>query len=191
MEKDAFGFLDIGSGGGFDSLEISRLLSKLPEKDSIFTRISIVNVDIDTFWLQQNENLSNLLYEGKPSIVRRNMSIFDYINRQLYLDDFMDRPNLLISCNGFAEFFEDEPLGQLFKAIARMTKDFKGHVYLILPFAVKNYVQESMARVVGFNYRARDIATITRMIQENFPDFTLETNSQFSQLILMLHRKAA
>lgn len=190
-EKEDFGFLDIGSGGGFDSLEIARLVSSIADKGDAHSRISIVNVDIDTFWLKQNEKLSDLLYKGKPPIVRRNMSVFDYLDNKTYMDDFPDRSNLVISCNGFAEFFEDELLRSLFSSISRMTSDFTGRVSLIIPFAVKNRLQEFLSRMVGFNYLARDIADISNMIQDNFPGFSLEVRSQFSQMIFLLHRKAS
>ncbi len=62
-----FALLDIGCGGGFDGIEVHRIMHEIKEKiknQSGFTlpRFRVINNDIDHHWLNNNKIISDLVY---------------------------------------------------------------------------------------------------------------------------------
>lgn len=142
-KNQSFSFLDIGSGGGFDSLEIERLIHRVNElSDNSFEKAyQSLNVDIDEKWLENNKIVAAKLFGLNHHIARENISILNFWenSRNLTLNQY---DNLIISCNGFAEFLSDIELDKLYKEIFKFSQDFEGNVDIILPFANKNKEQE-------------------------------------------------
>jgi len=192
VSGEKFGFMDIGSGGGFDGLEIIRLLrgvENIVEYDELSTAFKIINIDIDKFWMDKNIELTKLS-ELTQNTLRRNISVFDYFESRSYESDLGGFENLVISCNGFAEFFEDRLLSKLFSGISEMTDHFTGTVDVVIPFAVKNVIQEKLSNLVGFNYIARTISEIQKMVSDAFPGFEIRTAEKQSQIVFFLTRGA-
>lgn len=186
--QESFAFVDIGCGGGFDSLEIERILFGLQEElgeEILPGGYDILNLDIDTKWLQNNERLSKLMFGEKSNIRRKNVSIFDYLKEQTYTEEFKNYPNLLVSCNGFAEFLSDEDLRTLYEGIYAMAKTFDGRVDILLPFANKNPQQEALGNKIGFKFRAKEKEFMIQLTKEVFRDFEVTFSEKYSQIVLI------
>lgn len=63
--------------------------------------------------------------------------------------------NIIISCNGFAEFLSDVKIRKLYEEIFKFTQEFKGNVDIILPFANKNKEQEALGKKLVFNSKLK------------------------------------
>lgn len=189
--KESFAFIDIGCGGGFDSLEIERLIlgmNKILKEDVLPNEYDILNIDIDTKWLNNNEKLSKSLFKEKSKIRRCNMSIFDYLNKNSYKEEFSYQDNAMISCNGFAEFLSDEDLKKLYEGIHKMACTFAGKVHIILPFANKNEKQENIGNKIGFKFRAKEKEYMIDLVKEIFNDFKISFKEKHSQIVLILEK---
>lgn len=201
-KNDKFAFLDIGSGGGFDGLEIDRLMIGLSEDNLINTedgdipfgqddpKYKIVNIEIDDVWISTGEALCKKLYGKKSKSFSLNYSIFKYLECERYKKDLAGFENLIISCNGFAEFLEDDLLVKLYMEIYDLTRSFKGQIDLILPYAIRSKKQEKLGNLIGFNYLAREKNYMLRLCSLIFPGFEVSYEEQHSQIVLMLRRKA-
>jgi hypothetical protein len=189
-----FALLDIGCGGGFDGLEVQRIMHGIKEKINKLSGFSlsefkIINIDIDQLWLNNNKILTELLFGDSNLMIRREKSIFDYINEKIYLEDFSDIRHLIVSCNGFAEFFQDHDLNRLLLGIKDITTCVQGNVYFTFQFAIKNIVQEKMAKLIGFPYIARDRNQINQLINRHFDDYRIEYREKYNQVAFSLTRE--
>ncbi|CAH2214546.1 hypothetical protein [Tepidibacter aestuarii] len=180
--KENFAFIDIGCGGGFDSLEVERIMKGI--ESSLDYRI--VNVDIDEKWLKNNENLASKMFGKDSKIIRYNTSVFDYFDKQIYKKDFEGFDNLIVSCNGFAEFFDDDNLTNLYKGIYKLTKEFKGKINIVLPFSVKDEKQEKIGHRVGFRYRTKSKDYMLELVENIFKEFEVDFEEKYSQIVLKL-----
>lgn len=189
--KDSFAFVDIGCGGGFDSLEIERILCGMKDvlkEDVLPKEYDILNIDIDTKWLKNNEKLVEYIFGEKSKIRRCNMSIFDYLNKKSYVEEFASQDNLIVSCNGFAEFLNDEDLKKLYIGIRNMANTFSGKVHIILPFANKNKKQEELGNKIGFKFRAKEKDYMINLIKEIFSDYKVTFSEKYSQIVLLVEK---
>jgi hypothetical protein len=192
-KNEDFAFLDIGSGGSFDGLEIDRLMTGL--RDSLDSSESVsnyktVNIDIDDIWLAIGDLLYDKLFGNKSKAISINDSIFSYLEKQRYKNDLSNFDNLIVSCNGFAEFLEDDLLVKLYMDIYDMTRHFDGQIDLILPYAVRSSKQERLGKVIGFNYLAREKNYMLRLCSLIFPGFEVNYEEKHSQIVLLLRRNA-
>ncbi len=190
-KQEKFAFIDIGCGGGLDSLEIERILTGLNHtlEENISFDYKLVNVDIDEKWLKNNEELTKILFGKESKINRYNMSVFEYFDKKIYEKDFKEFEHLIVSCNGFAEFFEEENLKKLYEGIHHLTKIFKGQVDIILPFAITNQKQEKLGNAIGFKYRAKEKKDMLQLVEGIFKNFKLDYDEAYSQMALKLRRK--
>lgn len=188
-DDNEIGFIDIGSGGGFDGIEILRKLEKLQKAGIPTPNCRAINIDVDDMWLARNQDLIKLMLEDNTATVCRNMSIFDYIDKQVYQDDLPKETNLIVSCNGFAEFFDDDKLQCLFSRMENMISYFEGNKYIIIPFAIRNKKQEKILKMVGFNYIARDRERIVDYIENCFGNgYEIESFEKYSQIVFYIQR---
>jgi len=190
-----FAMLDIGCGGGFDGLEVQRIMHEIKEKKKNqaslrLPNFKIINNDIDRLWLNNNKMLSELLFSDSNLTVRRNKSIFDYINKKIYLGDLRDIHHLIISCNGFAEFLQDHDLIKLLLGIKEITNSIKGDVYFTFQFCVRNPIQVSLATLIGFRYIARERNHINKLIKLYFEDYKIDAEEKYNQVAFSLRRGA-
>ncbi|GEM_PF-3537140 len=189
--KQTFLFLDIGCGGGFDSLEIERLmhrLENLTEKQEWSDFYASLNIDIDQKWLNNNKMLAEELYGDNCNITRENVSAFDFFSKDSYYSIMKQYDNLIISCNGFSEFLTDADLIKLYTGIRNLADKFVGEVYIILPFANKNEKQESIGNKIGFQFRAKDKGKIISIIKEIFEHYSVSYTEEYSQIVLTVER---
>lgn len=189
--KDSFAFVDIGCGGGFDSLEIERIIfgmNNILKENILHKEYDILNIDIDSKWLNNNEKLSKSIFGDRSKIKRCNMSIFDYLNKKSYTKEFPLQNNLIISCNGFAEFLNDEDLKKLYIGIHDMSTTFSGHVHIILPFANKNKKQEELGDKIGFKFRAKEKEYMIDLIKEIFINFKVSFTEKHSQIVILVEK---
>lgn len=189
--KEGFAFIDIGSGGGFDSLEIERVLSRMSSivgKKVIPSEYECLNIDIDTKWLDNNELLSKHIFGDNSRIKRINSSVFDYLEKKSYIDSFSQYDNVIISCNGFAEFLTDNELESLYAGIYELSSTFKGKVSIILPFANRNDKQEKTGNKIGFRYRAKEKDYMIQLVNKTFIDFEVTFVENYSQIVLVLEK---
>ncbi|MDQ0148169.1 hypothetical protein ACFO6R_03530 [Eubacterium multiforme] len=189
--KDSFAFIDIGCGGGFDSLEIERIIlgmNNILGENVLHKEYDILNIDIDLKWLSNNEKLSKNIFGDKSRIKRCNMSIFDYLNKESYIKEFENQNNLIVSCNGFAEFLSDEDLKKLYIGIHKMAATFSGRVHIILPFANKNKKQEELGDKIGFKFRAKEKNYMINLIKDIFSDFKISFREKHSQIVLIVEK---
>lgn len=90
----------------------------------------------------------------KHHIMRKNILIFNFLENSQIL--CLDRyNNLIISCNGFAEFLSELELRKLYKDIFKFSQDFKGNVNIVLPFGNKNKKQETLGKKIGFQFKTK------------------------------------
>lgn len=189
--REPFTFIDIGCGCGFDSLEIERIILGMDHiiGNKIFDKnYEIFNIDIDTPWLNNNKKLSKIMFGNKSKINRYNISIFDYLREQSNFNKFSFKNNLIISCNGFAEFLNDEDLKKLYIGIYNLACNFYGDIRIILPFANKNEKQEKLGRRIGFNFRAKEKCEIIKLIKETFINFKISYIEKFSQIVVIVEK---
>lgn len=188
-KNQSFFFLDIGSGAGFDSLEIERLIHRVNELsgDSFDKDYQSLNIDIDTKWLQNNQRVAEELFGINYHIARENISIFDFWknSQKLTLDQY---DNLIISCNGFAEFLSDIELRKLYKEISKFSQDFDGNVDIILPFANKNKEQETLGKKIGFQFKAKDKQEIVNMVEGIFTNYKVTYCEKYSHIVMNIEK---
>ncbi|EME8127436.1 hypothetical protein [Enterococcus lactis] len=190
-QRQTFLFIDIGCGAGFDSLEVERImhrLENLTEKQQWLISHACLNIDIDTTWLNNNQMLAEELYGCDCNIMRENVSAFDFLSKGTYHSLLKQYDNLIISCNGFAEFLPDEDLIKLYQGIRNLTDEFVGKVYIILPFANKNEQQEAIGNKIGFQFRAKDKNKIVEIIKEIFEHYNVSYTEEYSQILLTVER---
>jgi len=190
IEKNqSFFFLDIGSGAGFDSIEIERLIHRINElSEYSFDRdYQSLNIDIDEKWLNNNQILAAKLFGLNHHIARKNISIFDFWKKsqKSTLDQY---DNLIISCNGFAEFLSDIELRKLYKEIFNFSQNFEGNVDIILPFANKNKEQETLGKKIGFQFKAKDKQEIVNMIEEIFTNYKVTYCEKYSHILINIEK---
>jgi hypothetical protein len=189
--KESFAFIDIGSGGGFDSLEIERILlgmTDLLEKDILPKEYNLLNIDIDSKWLNNNEKLSKSIFGQRSRIKRHNMSVFEYLSKKMYKKEALAHENVIVCCNGFAEFLSDEDLRALYTEIYDMVSTFAGKVNVILAFANKNPKQEKLGEKIGFKYKAKEKEKMLDLVKEIFVDFKISFSEKHDQIVLMVER---
>lgn len=169
-------FFDIGSGAGFDGIDLHRILSstfrrcrekgiRLPQP-----RYRIINIDIDGPWLGFNQAVCQALFGTDTPIARRNVSIFDYLNAAGYRKDLSGEATCIISCNGFADFYDDAAFTSLLEGIRSLAESAGGAYHLVIPCSMKNREQESLSNSVGFNYIAKTKVRLDDIIGTVFPD---------------------
>ncbi|KEI04400.1 hypothetical protein ADU90_13725 [Clostridium botulinum] len=189
--NESFAFVDIGSGGGFDSLEIERVILSMNYilgEDILPQKYDILNIDIDSKWLKNNQKLSKCIFGDKSRIKRCNISIFDYLNKKSYIKEFSSQNNLIVSCNGFAEFLSDKDLEKLYMGIRYMADTFSGRIHIILPFANKNKKQEELGDKIGFKFRAKEKEYMINLINDIFSDFKVSFTEEHSQIVLLIEK---
>lgn len=188
-KNQSFFFLDIGSGAGFDSLEIERLIHRINElSEHSFDRdYQSLNIDIDEKWLKNNQILADKLFGLNHHIVRENISIFDFFQKsqKSTLDQY---DNLIISCNGFAEFLSDIELRKLYKEIFNFSQNFEGNIDIILPFANKNKEQETLGKKIGFQFKSKDKQEIVNMIEEIFTNYKVSYCEKYSHIVINIEK---
>ncbi|MDG4984993.1 hypothetical protein OGZ51_12645 [Lactococcus lactis] len=188
-KNESFFFLDIGSGAGFDSLEIERLIHRVNElsESSFDNDYQSLNIDIDEKWLNNNKIVAEKLFGMSHHIVRENISIFDFWegSQKLSLDRY---DNLIISCNGFAEFLSDTELSELYEEIFKFSQDFDGNVDVILPFANKNKEQENLGKKIGFQFKAKAKQEIIKMIEEIFTNYKVTYDEKYSHIVMNIQK---
>ncbi|MCT0017231.1 hypothetical protein EFE32_10450 [Lactococcus lactis subsp. lactis] len=188
-KNQSFFFLDIGSGGGFDSLEIERLIHRVNELsgNSFVKHYQSLNVDIDEKWLNNNKIVAEKLFGLNHHIAEENISIFDFWekSKNLTLNRY---DNLIISCNGFAEFLSDIELRKLYKEIYKFSQDFEGNIDIILPFANKNKKQETLGKKIGFQFKAKAKAEIINMIEEIFVNYKVLYHEKYSHIVMNIEK---
>ncbi|WKF72344.1 hypothetical protein QYM42_08125 [Lactococcus lactis] len=188
-KNESFFFLDIGSGAGFDSLEIERLIHRVNElsEHSFDKDYQSLNVDIDEKWLNNNKIVTEKLFGRNHHIVRENISIFNFWknSQKIALERY---DNLIISCNGFAEFLSDIELRKLYEEIFNFSQDFKGNVDIILPFANKNKEQETLGKKIGFQFKAKAKQEIIKMIEEIFINYKVTYVEKYSHIVMNIQK---
>lgn len=190
-DNQSFLFLDIGSGAGFDSLEIERLvhrMSELTNQTQWADSYTSLNIDIDTKWLENNQKLAEEMFGNDHNIVRENISAFDFLSDKNYLSILKKYDNLIISCNGFAEFLSDADLQKLYLGIRELTDSFEGNATIILPFANKNEKQEAVGKKIGFQFRAKDKQEMIEMINELFADYHISYAEKYSHIVMFIEK---
>ena len=181
-ERAEVAFLDIGCGGGFDGLDVHRLCSALPG-----VRCRIINVDIDEQWLAINRIIAKEV--GAEAIQRHNTSIFDYLRDQTYRKDLEGVSDLIVSCNGFADFFQDRALRELLDGLRQLLLQVPGRVRFVFAAALeRNRVQTFLSNLVGFSYRGRASASIRELLGSTLSGFDLRFEEDHSQIICLVSR---
>jgi hypothetical protein len=178
----AIGFLDIGSGGGFDGLDVHRLCSSIPG-----LRCKIINLDIDERWLANNQRIAQAV--GAAGIMRRAVSVFDYLKKETYAEDLRGVSDLVVSCNGFADFFPDAALRDLLAGLRQMFSQVAGRVRFVFPAALeRSRLQTFLSRQIGFNYTGRAPAAFIKLVEAALGGFHLEFQESHSQIICRAHK---
>ncbi|MDA3972967.1 hypothetical protein PF023_02815 [Enterococcus thailandicus] len=188
-KNESFYFLDIGSGAGFDSLEIERLIHRINKlTNNCFNKpYESLNIDIDSKWLKNNQLLAEKLFGSNHFITRENISIFDFLEK--YPKVTLGQYNhLIISCNGFAEFLSDIELRNLYEKIFLFTQTFDGNVDIILPFANKNKKQESLGHKIGFKFKAKEKQELISMIKEIFKNYKVTYCEKHSHIVMNVQK---
>lgn len=186
--------LDIGCGGGFDGLElllgVRRLRAALQGKH-VVADLKIIDVDIDTHWLGNNEILTAALVPdlAPDVVIRHNLSIFDYFVSKDAAQDIGQPGKLVVSCNGFADFLPPEEMRKLLQYIQDATRYIPQEVTIIVPMAVKNYVQAVSSRLVGFGYTTWETVTLRKLVEEIFVGYAISYEEQHSQGVFVLERR--
>jgi hypothetical protein len=176
------GFLDIGSGGGFDGLDVNRICTAMSHSN-----FRIVNIDIDDKWLSINEQIACAV--NAPRIFRRHTSIFDYLRNQTYREDLRDVSDLIISCNGFADFLQDEPLREMFVGIKGLFEELPARILFVFPTALKkNPFLSYLSGLVGFNYPKRTSTEVKDIVALALGDFVQHFEERHSQIICVVRK---
>ena len=189
--EQSFLFLDLGCGAGFDSLEIERICQRMGELRGGFPMnftYASCNVDIDLKWLNNHQKIARMLFGDTYSIFTENSSVFDFLTGNKSLSLLKEYDNLIVSCNGFAEFLTDDNLKKLYTGISEIMHAVKGSVHVILPFAIRNEKQEEIASTIGFHYRAKDKEEIIGIINEIFNGFCVSYTEKYSQIVLIIKK---
>lgn len=188
--NQSFLFLDIGCGAGFDSLEIERSINRINDltDNSFDQKYMSINIDTDSLWLKNNKILSEHLFGSSKHVIRKNISIFSFLLEEKYKLYLNQYDNLIISCNGFAEFLTDTELKKLYEGIFDFTKLFTGNIHIMLPFANKNKEQEMLGKKIGFYFRAKEKEDIICMIEEIFTDHSISYTEKHSQIVLTIEK---
>lgn len=175
-------FLDIGSGGGFDGLDVLRICA------AVGATCNVINVDIDADWLDRNERIATA--EGVTGITRRPNSIFDYLSARTYAVDLQGTSELIVSCNGFADFLDDEAVYALLGGIRDVMASVPGDASLVFAAALaKNRLQTFLGRLVGFNYIGRESNAVRQMVTTAFDGCECLFEEGHSQLICTVRKK--
>lgn len=187
----SFFFLDIGCGAGFDSIEIERLVHRINDlTGNIFNKsYASLNIDIDKKWLKNNQEVTNKLFGLNHHITRENISAFDFFSRENRKPTIGQYENLIVSCNGFAEFLSDIELMKLYRDIFTFTKSFSGNVHIILPFANKNKKQESIGNKIGFHFKSKEKQDFILMLKKIFMNYKLTYCEKYSHIVVSLEKK--
>lgn len=188
-ENRSFLFLDIGCGAGFDSLEIERIIQRTNEimgKTKELSSYLNINVDIDSKWLGNNKILTEKLFGDCHNIVQKQISAFDFLSPENYPSNLNSFDNLIISCNGFAEFLSDVELESLYQKIRELIDLFEKNVHIILPFAIRDEKQEKIGRKIGFNYRAKEEKQMVKLVEKIFEGYNIFYNKKYSQLVITI-----
>lgn len=186
-----FIFLDIGCGAGMDSLEIERLIHRTVELTGdphYYESYLNLNIDIDEKWLRNNETLVKLMFNNNNNTIRLNTSAFDFLEEKNYQYILEMYDNLIISCNGFAEFLTDHDLRILYQEIEELVRSFKGQALLILPFANKNKKHETIGRKIGFQFRAKSKDEMLMLITEIFKNYQVTYKEDHSQIVMFVEK---
>jgi SAM-dependent methyltransferase len=186
-----FAFLDIGCGGGFDGLDLKRILLALSNKGVSIPDHRIINVDVDEKWLGVNERLAQVLLPEthRRQLVRRHVSIFDYLKSDAVAGDLAGMDNLIVSCNGFADFYDDAALNELYAGIRGIAQRMPEESVLVLPIAMRNPIQGILSEMVGFGYTARKKSEISRRVSEMFHGFTIDRCEKHSQITFLVRKE--
>ena len=186
-----FSFIDIGCGAGFDGLDITRILLEAQRRGFPIPMHRIINIDIDTDWLSLNERLSSALFSGADQdvILRRNISIFDYLRGGTVERDIAGVSNLIVSCNGFADFCDDASLDSLYGGISRIAAMIPGEATVILPIATRNRSQAFFSHQVGFRYLAREKEYILAKVAHHFPGMEISPTFAHSQVCCVISKR--
>lgn len=187
--NQSFFFLDIGSGAGFDSLEIERLIHRINELsgNSFDKNYQSLNIDIDEKWLNNNKIVAEKLFGKNHHIVRDNISIFNFWENSQKIT-FNRYNNLIISCNGFAEFLSDIELRRLYRGIFKFSQAFEGNVDIIFPFANKNKEQEKLGKKIGFQFKAKPKIEVIDMIQKIFINYKVTYDEKYSHIVMNIKK---
>lgn len=187
LKNESFFFLDIGSGAGFDSLEIERIVHRFNTltSDCYTQSYKCLNIDIDEKWLNNNKLLTKKLFGLDHHITIDNSSVFDFFEKKYKTDKY---DNLIISCNGFAEFLTDVELEKLYIDISKFTESFEKNVEVILPFANKNKKQEALGKKIGFKFNAKEKEEIFNLINKIFINFEITSYEQHSHIVMKLKK---
>lgn len=188
-QKQSFLFLDIGCGAGFDSLEIERIMHRLEiltGRAEYSDSYASFNIDIDNTWLNNNQMLAEELYGDNCNITRETISAFEFLYRDSSHSILNQYDNLIVSCNGFAEFLTYRDLLKLYQGIHGLANNFVGGIYIILPFANKNEKQESLGDKIGFQFRAQDKNELIAMVKKIFKEQTVSYTVKYSQTVLII-----
>lgn len=182
QRKTQIGFLDIGSGGGFDGLDVHRICAAIPG-----VRCQIVNIDIDGVWLALNERIATAV--GAAGIQRRHVSVFDYLRDQTWREDWRGVDDLIISCNGFADFFDDAAIREMLAGIRRIFEAVPGRVRFIFPAALKkSRAQTFLSRLIGFNYAGRTPQAFLDVVAAGLGGYPLTHEEKHSQIICVVRK---
>ncbi|HAV64279.1 MAG TPA: hypothetical protein DCY13_18175 [Verrucomicrobiales bacterium] len=183
-------FWDIGSGAGFDSLDVARQLCRLESLGHSLPSYRLINVDVDKVWLRHNEELACALLpkNAQARFRRRNASIFDYLDSARFRDDLSQTEDLIITCNGFADFFALDELRRLLAGIQQATLLASGHVRMVFPMALKNPWQQMLSALVGFDYRARSRRVFEDLLAECIAGMAVSAEVRHSQVVFVLRR---
>lgn len=191
-EKKTFLFIDIGSGSGFDSLEIERILHRvraLTNPVTWLTEYSSLNIGINTKWIENNQLLTEKLFGENHNITRLNVSAFDFFSGKMNEKIIGNYEHLIISCNGFTNFLTDNDLQKLYQSIYKFSESFNGESTILLPFAIKNKNQEYIEKKIGFQYRAEEKTELILFTKTIFNNYQLSFSEKYNQIVIVLKKK--
>jgi len=189
-QTERFVFWDIGAGAGFDSLDVARQFTALEAAGRPVPDYRLVNVDVDRAWLERNESLTREFFDPPVDrhFVRRAESIFEYLGSERQRADLMGARVLLISCNGFADFLELADLQRLLEGIHAAIPETASVIWLVMPMATRNRLQETLSRAIGFEYRARNPGEFLKIALAACPSLHVTTQVRHSQIVFHLRR---
>jgi SAM-dependent methyltransferase len=183
--------LDIGCGGGFDGLDIMRILTgihRAAPAGLTFPEHRIFNVDIDERWLATNRFIAESLYGQDSRTERRVTSAFDYLEGNQVAEDLNGVTDLVLSCNGFSDFFSDAELERLYRSLRAALDKATRSATAVLPIALSNTRQEMASRMIGFGYEGRPKAAIRKLVETIFAGYRISYKEAFSQAVFVVDR---
>lgn len=188
--------VDIGSGGGFDGLDLVRLFEALGEEAVTalrLPRLRVINVDLDARWLDNNRRLRERAnWNAVPGCetINRAASVFEYVESGLWREDLDPKAETLVLCNGFSEFLPDEQFERLLKALHTLAVGVRGRAVLLLVVAGVNPRLQRMSEWVGFGYYGRAPEAVQAMVRRCLPSLGLvATEGKFSQWVFKLAKE--